>query len=371
MLTFFEIKNGLLKLSAGYEFWPASEIPSGNASENLVDRPRNTSDGQCRSYRPTWHCLLLCSASATRLEWGIWKKSVYINGRRPIIEKDLRIHFLQSISITSPTRHYLSLANLISTPHNKSSTIIMHYNHLIAASLVAALPAASAYKITAADVNCREGAGTDTKSVKTYAKDTDVTITCQEAGEDVFGNSLWDKTSDNCYVSDYYVRTGSNGYVEDKCDGGSGGDDGGGDDGGDDGSGDAGSGADIVDAARTQLGLPYVWGGGGCDGATKGGFDCSGLTQYAICQALNYKIPCVAQDQYDSSKGTKIPRAEAKEGDLLFWADGGNCKSAIVHVGIFIKDGLMINAARTGTPVREQDIWTSYGGQSICDYAVR
>src|SRR5690606_22206034 len=48
-----------------------------------------------------------------------------------------------------------------------------------------------------------------------------------------------------------------------------------------------------IDAARRRaaqaadgaLGLPYIWGGGGAGGPSGGGFDCSGLTQYAIAQA--------------------------------------------------------------------------------------
>jgi len=132
-----------------------------------------------------------------------------------------------------------------------------------------------------------------------------------------------------------------------------------------------GSGASIVDAAEKEKGLPYVWGGGGCKGPSSGGFDCSGLTQYAICQALNKEIPRTAQTQYHSSMGKHIPRAQAQEGDLIFWGKDGDCVNNVAHVGIFIKDGLMINAAHTGTPVREQSIWTSSGGESICDDAVR
>lgn len=60
---------------------------------------------------------------------------------------------------------------------------------------------------------------------------------------------------------------------------------------------------------------------------------------------------------------------------MLFWAGrgGGNCKFGVSHVGIFVKERLMINlnAARTGTPVRERDIWTSYGGERICGYVMR
>ncbi|KAL8737918.1 MAG: hypothetical protein Q9181_001223 [Wetmoreana brouardii] len=133
----------------------------------------------------------------------------------------------------------------------------------------------------------------------------------------------------------------------------------------------SGSGDDIVAAALKEKGLPYVWGGGGCSGPSKGGFDCSGLTQYAICTALHKTIPRTAQTQYHSSMGKHIPRSQAKAGDLIFWAKGGDCKNDVAHVGIFMRAGWMVNAAHTGTPVREQSIWTSSGGESICPDAVR
>ena len=97
----------------------------------------------------------------------------------------------------------------------------------------------------------------------------------------------------------------------------------------------------------------------------------AGLTQYSVCKALDKKIPRVAQDQYHSSLGKHLPRANAQEGDMLFWATNGDCANRVAHVGIFIREGLMINAAHTGTPVREQKIWISSGGEKICDDAVR
>lgn len=41
----------------------------------------------------------------------------------------------------------------------------------------------------------------------------------------------------------------------------------------------------ILAKAKTQEGVKYVFGGGSCSGPTNGGFDCSGLLCYAICQA--------------------------------------------------------------------------------------
>lgn len=113
------------------------------------------------------------------------------------------------------------------------------------------------------------------------------------------------------------------------------------------------------------------FGGGGTSGPTKGGFDCSGLTQYSVYKATGKTIPRTADVQYETSSGHHLPRGQAQKGDLIFWATGGNCASAVEHVGIYISPGLMINAATTGTPVREQSIWTSSGGLEICPDAVR
>jgi len=69
--------------------------------------------------------------------------------------------------------------------------------------------------------------------------------------------------------------------------------------------------------------------------------------------------------------GRHIPRADAQAGDMLFWATNGDCANHVVHVGIFERPGYMVNAAHTGTPVREQTIWLSSGTESICPDAVR
>lgn len=85
------------------------------------------------------------------------------------------------------------------------------------ATLASSLAPASAYLVTGDPLNCRSGPGTSYAVKKTYPKDTDISITCQTAGPSINGNAVWDKTSDGCYVSDYYVKTGVSGYVTDKC----------------------------------------------------------------------------------------------------------------------------------------------------------
>lgn len=88
----------------------------------------------------------------------------------------------------------------------------------------------------------------------------------------------------------------------------------------------------IVAAARSQLGVPYVWGG-----STPGvGLDCSGLTQYCYAQS-GIQIPRYSEDQ--ASSGMKVPLSEAKPGDIL-WRPG--------HVAIFIGGDQYIHEPQTG-----------------------
>ncbi|KAF7156302.1 hypothetical protein CNMCM5623_009695 [Aspergillus felis] len=99
---------------------------------------------------------------------------------------------------------------------------------LVALSVAATVPLVSAYPINGDDVHCRSGPGTNYAVVKSYPRGQDVSIVCQAPGTDIKGDQLWDKTSDGCYVSDYYVKTGSSNYVTKHCDGSSGGGSGGG-----------------------------------------------------------------------------------------------------------------------------------------------
>ncbi|MST33199.1 NlpC/P60 family protein, partial [Acidimicrobiaceae bacterium USS-CC1] len=98
--------------------------------------------------------------------------------------------------------------------------------------------------------------------------------------------------------------------------------------------------------AFAELGVPYLWGGTGA-----GGFDCSGLTQYVWGKA-GVSIPRVAAAQYAWTD--PVPLSQLTPGDLVFYGHG-----YIHHVGIYIGDGLMINAPYTGTVVQVSSIWWS------------
>jgi cell wall-associated NlpC family hydrolase len=110
-----------------------------------------------------------------------------------------------------------------------------------------------------------------------------------------------------------------------------------------------GIGARIVGRAMQYLGLPYVWGGGNGDGPTLGGFDCSGLTSYAVHTASDGTITLPRTSQTQWHIGTEVPLSQAAPGDLLFgnWGPDGPG-----HVAIYIGNDRMIEAPAPGEVVR-------------------
>ncbi|RSO41285.1 hydrolase Nlp/P60 [Streptomyces sp. WAC 06725] len=89
--------------------------------------------------------------------------------------------------------------------------------------------------------------------------------------------------------------------------------------------------------ARSQLGLPYQWGGNG-PAAGDTGFDCSGLTQAAYA-AASVHLPRTAQAQYDT--GPRLPtHSEPMPGDLAFYGTPGR----VHHVALALGGGYVIHA---------------------------
>jgi lysozyme len=90
------------------------------------------------------------------------------------------------------------------------------------ATTALAYASANAFAINGDGVHCRSGPGTDSAIVKSYNKGQDVTLTCQAPGTSINGDTLWDKTTDGCFVADYYVQTGTSNYVAAHCSSGGG-----------------------------------------------------------------------------------------------------------------------------------------------------
>jgi hypothetical protein len=99
----------------------------------------------------------------------------------------------------------------------------------------------------------------------------------------------------------------------------------------------------FLNAAKSRLGLPYVW---GAVGPTH--FDCSGLVQWAFARA-GIRMPRVSEEQWLT--GPHVPYADARPGDLLFWHYDPTDPTNIDHVAIYWGDGMMIEAPHTGLDV--------------------
>jgi cell wall-associated NlpC family hydrolase len=105
----------------------------------------------------------------------------------------------------------------------------------------------------------------------------------------------------------------------------------------------------VVDEARKYLGLPYVWGG---TSATTG-VDCSGLVQ-SVYRSLGYDLPRLSADQARSGRPI-ASLAQAQPGDLIAW-DNSSRNNGADHIAIYVGDGKMIEAPRTGLKVRLVDV---------------
>ena len=88
----------------------------------------------------------------------------------------------------------------------------------------------------------------------------------------------------------------------------------------------------------TQIGNPYVWGG-----AAPGGFDCSGLVQWAYKQATGISLP--HSSEMLAQGGQPVALSDLQPGDVLtFYADAS-------HTGIYVGNGMIIHASTFGVPV--------------------
>ena len=122
-------------------------------------------------------------------------------------------------------------------------------------------------------------------------------------------------------------------------------------------------GAEVVKAALSKVGSPYVL---GAKGDKK--FDCSGLAYWAIKQVdpvLGDKMytNAAGQARYCYNKGLTVGRSELQPGDLVFWVnlkcEGCHRWKEIHHVGIYIGDGKVCEASSGHGRVIVRDLWES------------
>jgi peptidoglycan DL-endopeptidase CwlO len=104
-----------------------------------------------------------------------------------------------------------------------------------------------------------------------------------------------------------------------------------------------------MEVALGERGKPYQIGGAGPDV-----FDCSGLVDWAYAHAGLPGLPHSAAAL--QGMGVAVARADLQPGDLVFFG------SPAFHVGIYVGNGMMVNAPQPGEVVRTEAIFSGYSG---------
>jgi cell wall-associated NlpC family hydrolase len=118
-------------------------------------------------------------------------------------------------------------------------------------------------------------------------------------------------------------------------------------------------GAEIVELAKTFMGVPYVFGG-----TTPSGFDCSGFLQY-VFKMYGINIPRLADEQY--LLGTPAKTSQLSVGDLVFFS---TYLEGASHCGFYVGDGKFLHTS-SSRGVRIDSLNDSYwkpkflGGKKI------
>lgn len=106
----------------------------------------------------------------------------------------------------------------------------------------------------------------------------------------------------------------------------------------------SGRAAAAVRYAMAQVGKQYVFGAAGPNT-----FDCSGLTMLAWAQA-GVSLPHSSSAQFNS--GPRVAASDLRPGDLVFYY------SPISHVGMYIGNGLIVDASNPRTDVRVTGLYS-------------
>lgn len=110
----------------------------------------------------------------------------------------------------------------------------------------------------------------------------------------------------------------------------------------------------VAEVALSLEGSPYRFGGDG-----PGGFDCSGLVQYAYGQA-GLRVPRTARSQYEAARPLYVH--QLAPGDLVFFRTRG---AFVSHVGIYVGDDRFVHALNADAPVKVSRLDSRYWRQRL------
>lgn len=102
----------------------------------------------------------------------------------------------------------------------------------------------------------------------------------------------------------------------------------------------AASASSVAALAMQYVGVPYVWGG-----SSPSGFDCSGLVSYVYAQ---FGVSLPHQSEGIRAAGTVVSASEARPGDVVWWPG---------HVGIYMGNGMMVDAANESIGVQYASVY--------------
>ena len=96
----------------------------------------------------------------------------------------------------------------------------------------------------------------------------------------------------------------------------------------------------VAALAMQYGGVPYVWGG-----SSPPGFDCPGLVSYVYAQ---FGVSLPHQSEGIRAAGTVVSASEARPGDVVWWPG---------HVGIYMGNGMMVDAANESIGVQYASVY--------------
>lgn len=113
----------------------------------------------------------------------------------------------------------------------------------------------------------------------------------------------------------------------------------------------------VIDAAKSAIGVMYQWGGN----SLKNGVDCSGLIQQAFA-AAGINLPRISAQQAQS--GQRVGLKSLQPGDLVAW-DNSSRNNGADHIAIYLGNGQIIEAPRTGLAVRIRSLSGDEGAWGV------